>query len=165
MQQHQVSNRIGARQRTLELEDRVVYPILGGINNAEAIMSLFIVLIASEKLLIDRFGAIEAPLPVVEVTEKTRGLGAIRMSRDKVRKLLDCSIELPRGDQLARIEDRCLLVHRGMSVDRNDIRVLCPKRARERCGQWKNRQNQGGKRASDHCGHLIETIARGRRAA
>src|SRR5579863_33070 len=136
MKQHEISNRIGSRQRALELEDRIVYAILSGIDDAETIVRLFIVRIAGEQLLVDRFGFIEAPLPVVEVAEKTRRLDALRMSRDKTRECIDRSIELPRGDQLARIEDRCLLVDGGVGVDRNDIGVLRPHGPRERRGQW-----------------------------
>ena len=122
-------------------------------------MRLFIVRIASEKLLVDRFGAVEASLPVIEVAEETRRLDAFRMSRDKTRECIDRSIELPRGDQLARVEDRCLLVHAGVGVNRNDVRVLCPKRPRERRGQRQNRENQGSECASNHCRHPFESYS------
>ena len=86
MQQHEVANGIGARQRALELEDRVVDADSRGVDDAEPIVRLFIVRVASEKLLVDRLGAIEAPLTVIEVAEKTRGIGGFRMGRDKTRE-------------------------------------------------------------------------------
>ena len=110
----------------MELEDRVVHVTLAGINDAKAVVRLFIVRVAREKPQIDRFGFIEAPLAVIEVAEKARRIGPFWMRRDKTLECFHRSIELARGNQLARIKDRGPLVHCGVGVDRKKFRVLRP---------------------------------------
>src|SRR5580692_2988568 len=86
-------------------------------------MRLFIVPVASEQRAVYALGAIEMSLPVVEVTQKTRGIDGVGMAIDEIGELADRAVKIAGSNELTGADNGRLLIDLLMILNRNEDAV------------------------------------------